>query len=197
MDENQKGQSKTETDFRSIKPMSEIPNRELRTDEATVIFGHGLFVVGRRLFGVVDDVPRHFYVATFFWHFWFIPLIPRESWLVFHYSEGGAGLQGVPIGLSWKSVFVAWIRTGCWLVGLASLVGGLGTLIAVLDGQPAGATWLIAVLAFFGLWLTKLFRKASPERALALAIHADLPPAVVDSLRERMERFTVPDETQT
>ena len=182
------------TDFRSIKPMSQVPLTELRTNEETHFAGHGpmILIFGKRFYGPVDEVSGWFYVATSFWHLWFIPLIPRESWLLFHESAGGGGMQGVPIALSWKSVLVAWFRALCIVLG-----GFLGTTALAnffLVGPSNHLTWeclCLAGLLFAGFVLTRHLRGASPERALELAEQAQLAAEQVEELRHRLERFQV------
>ncbi|MBI3469673.1 MAG: hypothetical protein HY000_42285 [Planctomycetes bacterium] len=181
-------------DFRSIKPMSAVPLTELRTSEETHVAGHGplLLIFGKRFYGPVDEVPEWFYVATSFWHLWFIPLVPRESWLLFHESAGGGGLQGIPIALSWKSVLVAWFRALCIVLSVFFGLTALARFFLV--GQVGDLVWeclFLSGLLLGGFFLTGRLRGASPERALELAEQAQLPADQVKDLRERLERFQV------
>jgi hypothetical protein len=63
-----------------------------------------MFIVGARLYGKVDALPGLFFVKTRFLHVYWIPVVPRESYLLLdpkHSSEG----HGVRIPLRWKSVY--------------------------------------------------------------------------------------------
>ena len=84
------------------------------------------------LFGVCDQKPGEFYVATLFTPQTFIPLIPKSSWVVHEafapVTHGPTGyyastLDSIEIPLSLKSVFLAYAR--CFLIGL----GGVSLVI--------------------------------------------------------------------
>ena len=182
------------TDLRSIKPMSPVPLTELRTNEETHVAGHGplLVIFGKRFYGPVDEVPELFYVATSFWHLWFIPLVPHESWLLFHESTGGGGLQGVPIAFSWRSAFFAWFRAICVVLGVLFSVVTLASFFT--RGHSNEVAWrclCFAGILFAGFFLTRCLRLASLERAVQLAELAGLPAEQVNDLREKLERFHV------
>lgn len=131
-----------------------------------------MIVFGTRLFGKVDEVPGYFFVATDFFHIWYLPLIPLGSHLVF--GEGDEGWQGVPVRLSLKSVAVAWLRgfaiAGAVVFAIVGLVQG-GWNDSLL--RALGCAALFAVLKLY-----KGFRKATYERAVELAEQANLPPGI-------------------
>ena len=179
------------TDFRSIKPMSQARLSELSGSEETHVTGHGalIFIFGKRFYGPVDEHPGMFYVATSFWHLWFFPLIPCESWLLFEDSVGRSGLQGVPIALSWKSVLFAWFRAICTVFGVIFSIAALGGFLLF---QPPGTkTWrslFLAGLMIGGLFLTRGLRRASPTRTLELGELAQLTPEEIKDFRQRLDR---------
>lgn len=87
-----------------------------------------LIVHGKRLYGKVDEVPGLFYVATKFYHFWFLPVIPLGSHIVL--SKTDRGWRGVPCGLSLKSVAAAWLRVVTpvlLVIGLVSTIAAFNT----------------------------------------------------------------------
>ncbi|MBN8226280.1 hypothetical protein JYK02_02015 [Corallococcus macrosporus] len=142
-----------------------------------------MVIFGSRLYGKVDAVPGLGYVATKFGHINFVPLIPLEGWLVV--AEEGNGWRGQAIGMSGKSVLVAWARFLFIVVGLGSLAfgfigstshdsGGIllpGVLaLACIGGLIASYTWK---------WVTH----ASPERALEIAREAGVGEAGLEQLR--------------
>lgn len=129
-----------------------------------------IIIWGSRLYGKVDEVPGMFHVATKFGHLWYIPLIPMGSHLVV--QRTGQGWRGVPIGLSGKSVLVAWLRAG----GIAGMIiAGIG--MAAEANDPHGPLGLIAAAVLFAVCLVvtifafaaKFLRHASYERAKTLA----------------------------
>lgn len=92
-----------------------------------------MFFFGDAYFGRVDWVPGMFYVKTRFLHVWWVPLVPRESWVV---EDDGQGKHGHRIHLSWKSVFVAWSRVA---LGFLFIFAGL-FLVASLGADPKQMT---------------------------------------------------------
>ncbi|HEX8916072.1 MAG TPA: hypothetical protein VF796_27235, partial [Humisphaera sp.] len=130
-----------------------------------------LFIFGTRLFGKCDQVPGCFHVVTRFGHVNFIPLIPMGSYAVF--SQHGGEVRGVPIGLSMKSVLVAWLRAFAVLAAVVTLF----VLCAALGSRggsgrsslpTAAAAFACAVgLAAFS-WRFKGITHAGFERACEL-----------------------------
>ena len=132
-----------------------------------------MIIWGTRLFGKVDEVPGLFHVATSFFHIWYVPLVPLGSHLVF--EQTGEGWQGVPVGLSLKSVTVAWVR------GFAAA----GAIVFAILGLTEGSGWnqslmraLVCAALFALVKLYKGFRRASYERVIELAAEAGLPPEI-------------------
>jgi hypothetical protein len=69
------------------------------------------FVSGRRTYGKVDEVDGA-YVTTTFSHVWWLPFVPKGSWLGVEQASGGQ-LQDVAIGWSSKSVAAGYLRVWC------------------------------------------------------------------------------------
>lgn len=82
-----------------------------------------IIIWGSRLYGKVDQIPSLGYVATKFFHLWFIPFVPEGSHLII--QEMGDGWYGAPIPLNWKSVLVAWGRV------FGIIAGGILGLVAL------------------------------------------------------------------
>lgn len=131
-----------------------------------------IIVWGSGLYGKVDTVPGLCHVATKFGHLWYIPLIPTGSWIVL--SQDGNGWQGMPIGMSFKSIVMGWLR-GALVVGM--LAAGVFAAIGFGDNRQDGTQFAIAggiaaVLCAVGLWGTyklKGLGRASHPRAIELA----------------------------
>lgn len=113
-----------------------------------------MIVFGTRKFGWVDEVEGLGTVATTFLHVMWIPLVPTATHLMIDDS------RGIAMPLSWKSVFVAWIRSFLFWSAAASWIAVPATF---------GVTCLTAVPATIGYFaLPLLVRKASPARAAEL-----------------------------
>ncbi|HWG46835.1 MAG TPA: hypothetical protein VN688_28995 [Gemmataceae bacterium] len=138
--------------------------------------------VGEKLFGVVDQVPGHFYVATPFLHICEFPLVPGRSYLVLHGSQVDPGLfrkgsfAGYSIYWSLKSIALAWFRG---LLGLLSLIAvitaGITYLVYFNDkkdpqylhiGLAASGTLLIFLGAY---WISLRLAVANRRRLVAMA----------------------------
>jgi hypothetical protein len=87
---------------------------------------------GTRHCGPVDRIEGLGEVRTRFFHLYFVPIIPLGS--TFVTKELDDGVQGIPVGLSIKSVLVAWSRTA-FVLSLLGLVAFGG--IAVIDALIA------------------------------------------------------------
>jgi hypothetical protein len=96
-----------------------------------------IIVFGTRLFGKVDEVPGLGHVVTRFFHVYYFPLIPYESFLVL--AKSGDQFRGAKIPLSAKSVFVAWLRAGA-IVG--AVIAGIIAL-AEFAGPHRHPDWLL------------------------------------------------------
>lgn len=133
-----------------------------------------IIIFGSRLYGKVDEVPGLFHVATRFGHAWYLPLIPMGSYLVL--GRQGGEQHGAYIGLSVKSLLIAWLRVVLFIAAAGCVIAAimLGTA-APHRGAAAAPWWPYALAApiLLGLWLWAMmgeaFRRASYERAMALS----------------------------
>jgi hypothetical protein len=127
-----------------------------------------LLIWGSKLYGKVDEVPGMFHVETRFGHLWFIPLIPMGSHLIF--QKQGSSFVGMPVGLSMKSVLMAWGRAGCFLSAIVALITTM-----IMAGEPKAPWWIPAIIAALlaiaagALSFAKPCRHASYLRALELS----------------------------
>jgi hypothetical protein len=135
-----------------------------------------VIISGTRMAGKVDAIPRIGYVSTRFFHLYWVPLLPLESFLVF--SEDGDNINGVPLGLQWKSVLVGWLRGASWLTMVVAPVLAVLTFADHhhIQGSIALASWALAAALLPLLHYFPGIREASYERAIELAERTGLSP---------------------
>jgi hypothetical protein len=160
---------------------------------------------GEKLFGAVDRVPGHFYVATPFLFFCGFPIIPGRSYLVLESTHVEPTLfrkgsfAGYSIYWSLKSIAMAWFRG---LLGLLSLAAVITTLVTCLvyfndkkDAQylhiglaASGALVLLLAAYLISLRLTVASRRRL--EALARRLEGKYPKAalVVQTYLESTEQ---------
>ena len=126
-----------------------------------------VIIWGSRLMGKVDVVPGLFHVATRFGHLNFLPLVPMGTYLIL--SQDGSGFRGMPIGFSFKSMMMAWVRTGLFI---AAVIVSILAMVEVADGK--NQSWVIRVSIAVGLWAVfaltwhRIASRASFRRACQL-----------------------------
>lgn len=108
-----------------------------------------MFVIyGKRLFGRTDQVPGRFHVATRFFHVWYFPFFPLDSWCVVDPKAGltadsAAGDSIKLPSLRWRSVLLAWARAlmvpTFWILAVVA-AAGIGT-----EDWATAAAGLLAV----------------------------------------------------
>ena len=147
-----------------------------------------MIIFGTRLFGKCDQVGNLFHVRTRFFHVWFVPLIPVQSFIVLTGSEHYGGFKGVPTPMSLKSVLLGWLR-GAVIVGMIFLAFSAVSLgLAFANEQdPAALVGAIFCAALVGggillFWLSVRFAGAGYHRALDLADQLGLPHDVVEQV---------------
>ena len=150
-----------------------------------------LVIHGTSLYGKVDQVKGLFHVATLFFHINWVPVIPRKSYLIFEGKAAKRAPQGVPIGISGKSILFAWGRFLLLIGGCLALP--LGCMLAALEARgPESATLALVaatlpIVSIACLILSYRFCHARPERALELARLAGIEPAqLAEFFAERM-----------
>jgi hypothetical protein len=113
-------------------------------------------------------VPGFFHVATRFGHVYYLPLIPTQSFIVL--GQNGDHFKGVPIPMSAKSVFIAWVRA---FLFVACIALSIAALVNLQDRDPT--TWITCAALAVGAGLLcgfvtwhKSTTRASLNRACAL-----------------------------
>lgn len=130
-----------------------------------------ILIWGQRLYGKCERVPGEFYVATKFFHLWYIPLIPLGSWVVIEGSDVEDGWSGTPLSMVGKSVFFAYLRAAL-VVG--AIFGVIGAVTAP-PGVMAFAPPLFGAVVAAGIFVaSKIFDKANAENTLVYARHLGL-----------------------
>ncbi|WP_375761208.1 hypothetical protein [Corallococcus exercitus] len=149
-----------------------------------------MVIFGSRLYGKVDAIPGLGYVATKFGHINFVPLIPLEGWLVV--SQEGNGWRGQAIGMSGKSVLVAWARMLFIVVGLGSLFFGFinFTNHEMQDAIVPGVLALACIGGLVASYTWKWVTHASPERAMEIAREAGISE---EGLRQLHRLYSAPE----
>lgn len=133
-----------------------------------------MIITGTKFYGRVDQVPGLFNVATKFFHLWYVPVIPLETWIILHGTETAESFRGQKIGLSFKSIMLGWLR-GAAVVGMiAAILQGIAAYNRP-PGKPVpwgdglgGAALLLGACVFF-YWVTTKLGQPSRKRAMWLA----------------------------
>jgi hypothetical protein len=153
-----------------------------------------MFIFGNRLYGKVDHVPGLFYIATEFGHYLFVPVVPLRSYLILDNGKE----QAIPVPMSKKSIFVAWLSTVCFVGGtVAACVGAAGLEWARRgDDTTANTITLVLGLAVLAIGVASywIFR-AGRKRALVIAEQAGLDLAYVNAYFDRLEGRETPEFT--
>jgi hypothetical protein len=142
-----------------------------------------LVIWGDKLYGKIHQVPGVCHVATVFFHFWYLPIWPMRSYIVFdgpEYIEGSPddygrvkitayGFPGVRIPMSFRSVFMGYFRA---LLGVIIFYTFLAwTSSPRKQNQPVEDTLTdLALVAgcLLLFWFSRLLTVASPAKAAAL-----------------------------
>src|SRR6266853_2921918 len=112
-------------------------------------------------YGRVDVVPGECHVETEFVCAFWVPVLPRYSYLAGQ-QAGPVGREGIRLPLCWKSVLFAYIRVLCVATILAACM-------AMLSVDNRGRHWIIgpaltAAVSVAVFIVTYLFGRASAER---------------------------------
>jgi hypothetical protein len=140
-------------------------------------------VWGTHNFGQTDYIPDvDVYVSTQFFHIWYIPLIPLQSYIVL--AESGDDFHGVATGWNLKSIAIAWLRAALLVGGVLTIIGGcIAAGERPTAGIPIALAGALAVGAMIGSCYLPYTGYASYEAACELADQVDLTP----EYRHRME----------
>jgi hypothetical protein len=145
-----------------------------------------IIIWGSRMAGKCDHVPNLFYVRTQFFHVWWIPFIPYQSYIILHGSEVGSTFKGRATSFSFKSALFGWLRTGAVFGGVAGLVSLVLNGMVWIDKRDADhlavALFSLAVLAgsVMVYWFCEHLAKASRHRAYQLGEELGIPPEYID-----------------
>lgn len=85
-----------------------------------------LIIYGLRFFGRVRECGSS-YVATRFFHIWYVPLIPVGSQLILRSNEDGS-VQGVSVPFNVKSMLAAYLRVWGPIALIATVASGIGAV---------------------------------------------------------------------
>lgn len=130
-----------------------------------------LVLYGTKFYGRTDEVPGRFYVATKFQHLYALPLVPLGSYLVLIGPEEDRLL---PLGFSFKSLALAWIRAIAILAFIPCFMMALMQLRHISSDGIGREFWLYgpiaaALAAIFYYATSGARRWATKERAIAVA----------------------------
>src|SRR5262245_49619284 len=107
---------------------------------------------GDNYYGRIDRVPQLFYVCTRFLHVCFVPIVPRDSWLVGESGDKALRPIVVRLPLNWRSVFMGWFRGAlyfsCIELGIALVIVGNETVrrqAHVQGGPNVGGVAILSV----------------------------------------------------
>jgi hypothetical protein len=147
-----------------------------------------IIIWGQRMYGRCDEVGDLFYVRTRFFHVWFIPLIPVQTFIVLKGTESHDGFKGVPASMSMKSVLYGWLRAGLVIAAIVGIFWAVVSGIAYGDKGEAedlvGAVFgaVLAGGSVLLYWLSARFARASYERALEIADQLGLSHEIIEQV---------------
>ncbi len=137
-------------------------------------------IFGTRLAGLCCEVRGFLHIATHFVHLFLVPIVPLKSYIVVTDNEDPfeSKWMGVPIGLSWRSILLAWARALCLYAVFAGIVGAL--VLYFVENEPGLASGFVVstVIAFVGFILSYRVTglgRATLKQALELADRLVLP----------------------
>ena len=142
-------------------------------------------IVGDNYYGKVDHLPGLFFVKTRFLHVWWIPLVPRESYVMVD-GPGREGHRGVRIPFCWRSCLWGWARAFLLMASLWGLFAGVMFLWAKPpDGKspPVGLSAGFLAFSLVNATLFLHFRRARPPDrggAERLGKILGIPPEVIE-----------------
>ena len=126
---------------------------------------------GTSLFGRVDEVPKHCYVATAFLHLYGFPLIPIRTYVV-RWDDFPENF-GRPIPFSGKSILVAWFRALLIAVPIIAAVSAFALYgdrsVGARNWRHGSAIASIVTLVLLAISYWPAWRRASMLRAQELA----------------------------
>jgi hypothetical protein len=121
-----------------------------------------VIITGQKPYGKCDVVPGLFYVATWFFHFDYLPLVPMGTRLIL--NQTGDTYRFIKLPFSPRSLLYAWSRAAFLLAGIIAWI----CTIAALNDQHAGNEndWIMPLLIAIFVTLAFLFVMLYPRRKL-------------------------------
>jgi len=126
-----------------------------------------VIVWGQRMYGRIDKIAGSF-VATRFFHIYYVPLIPLSSWLVLE-DHGEGNFLGTQVPLQLRSVMAAWLRVFGTLYFIACAVALLSSPIELATTHLISFLQIGAVAALTAYAWLKLGKLTALERAARAA----------------------------
>ena len=148
-----------------------------------------MFIVGDKYYGKVDSVPGLFCVKTRFLHIYWVPVVPRASYVFLDQKDTNGSYQGQRIPLRWKSILIAWSRVGLALA--IPILAGQTFMFLGPNGHNVHPGLAVvgacaSVLILFALYrVTYRWESAELHRALELGQILGLPPEEVKGYFEQ------------
>ena len=126
-----------------------------------------IIIWGSQLYGKVDEIEGVGHVATRFGHLYYIPLIPTST--MFITGQDGDNYYGAQIGLSFKSILMAWLRAFSILAVIGSIVFLVGSDQGPLQGKLIPGILVVVSIALVFFFRMGWAMKASYDRAKQLS----------------------------
>lgn len=153
-----------------------------------------VIIWGQRMFGRVDRFAGS-YVATRFFHLYYVPLIPLSSWLVLEEQLEGA-FRGVQVPLQGRSIGLAWLRVGAVVGGLVAALSyfpreQLGRATGAASQASLGALVALGAAVLVGLYAYLRMGRLRGEEKAARVVYWDFSGQFVDVALLGAERAAV------
>jgi hypothetical protein len=154
---------------------------------------------GKRLYGKVDQGANQIHVATLFFHIWFCPIFPLQSYIVFENESKEDDFRGIVIGVNFKSIMAAYLR---FIFGIAGLILTLLGMFTLFDksGKMISESLirlLLGICALAVVALTYELFRASPQRAQKLAAMVGIPSTPGFGSEKGARKFLTPQQNST
>ena len=122
-----------------------------------------MFIFGEKLYGKIYQVPGVCYVATVFFHLFFIPLGPSRSYVVLvgqtapRIKPTSSGVRGIRIPISSRSIVLGYLRGLLGFILFFVLVSIRFEVFDPIDKKKGTSTNAIVILASIAAGCVFLF----------------------------------------